>query len=47
MVEKVLIRIPERMKNDLKYEANRIGISVNTLMIQIVGDWMKKVNADA
>lgn len=35
-------RIPEELLNSLKYESERIGVSVNALILQILWEWVEK-----
>ena len=38
---KILIRAPEELKSILQQESKRIGISMNTLILQILWEWTK------
>lgn len=35
-------RLPERLLKQLKQEANKIGVSTNALILQILWDYVKK-----
>ena len=40
---KILIRGPEEMKCALQKESKRMGISMNALVLVILGDWMEEL----
>lgn len=39
-------RMPEAMYSKLKEEAKRLGVSVNSLILQILWDWAKEHQHD-
>lgn len=41
MIEKILLRAPQELKEQLKRESMRIGISLNALILQILWEWVK------
>lgn len=42
MIEKILLRAPQELKDRLKMESARIGVSLNALILQILWEWVKK-----
>lgn len=42
MIEQILIRTPKELKERIKAESERIGVTMNALMLQIMWDWMKQ-----
>ena len=41
-MEKILIRGPGRLKEALKGEAERLGITLNALILIILRDWLDR-----
>ena len=37
----ILIRPPEVLKEKLKYEARRMGITLNAIILQILWEWIE------
>lgn len=44
MIEKILIRMPAELKDVIKAEARRIGVSLNALVLQIIWQWAQNRN---
>ncbi len=43
----ILIRSRDELKTDLQNEAQRIGITLNALILQILDDWKKRQEKSA
>lgn len=46
-MSQILIRAPEELKRKITSEAKRIGISVNSLILQILWEWAERHADDA
>ena len=47
MIEQILIRAPRELKEWIKAESERLGITMNALMLQIMWESKKKNASDA
>lgn len=45
-LKRFTFRMPEHLYNALKEEANRLGVSMNSLILHILGEWEKRRDTD-
>lgn len=46
MIEKILLRAPRDLKECLRSESIRIGVSMNALILQILWAWVEEQRSD-
>jgi hypothetical protein len=44
-IEKILIRSPNDLKDELKAEAGKLGFTLNHLILQILWNWLNQKKA--
>lgn len=38
----ILVRAPDRLKKDLQYQVQQMGLTLNGLILQILWEWVKR-----